>query len=114
MTEILLQGVYDHRAHMTILDITGVPVMDSQVADMLVQAARSTRLLGAQVILTGISPNIAETLVHLGVDLQGVITRRSLQEGIAYALHGAHSSHTFTSSVARNGNGNGNRMKHLA
>ena len=113
MTEILLHGVHEHRAHMTILDVTGVPVMDSQVADMLVQAARSTHLLGAQVILTGISPNIAETLVHLGVDLQGIITRRSLQEGIAYALHGAHSSLAFTSSVARR-NGNGKRLTHHA
>ncbi len=85
--ETLLEGVSHHHAELAILDITGVSVVDTQVAQALVQAAQSVRLLGAQVILTGIQPQIAQTLVQLGVDLSEIITRSSLQSGIARALH---------------------------
>jgi rsbT co-antagonist protein RsbR len=84
--ETLLEGVAQHRATLAILDITGVPVVDTQVAQALISAARAVRLLGAQVMLTGIQPQIAQTLVHLGVDLSGINTRGSLQAGIAAAL----------------------------
>lgn len=84
--ETLLEGVASHRADMAILDITGVEVVDTQVANALIQAAQAVKLLGAQVLLTGIQPSIAQTLVQLGVDLRGIITRGSLQAGIAYAL----------------------------
>lgn len=85
--ETLLEGVAQHQAALVILDITGVAVVDTQVAQGLVQATQAVKLLGAQVILTGIQPQIAQTLVHLGVDLQGIQTRSSLQSGIAAALH---------------------------
>lgn len=86
MTETLLEGVYHYRALWVILDITGVSVMDTEVASRLVEAAIAVRLLGAQVILTGICPVMAQTLVGLGVDLRDIVTRSTLQRGIAYAM----------------------------
>lgn len=84
--ETLLQGVADSHATTAIIDITGVPVVDTQVASALIQTAQAVRLLGAQVIVTGIRPEIAQTLVGIGVDLHGIVTHSSLQTGIAYAL----------------------------
>jgi rsbT co-antagonist protein RsbR len=91
--EALLEGVAQHQAELVILDITGVSVVDTQVAQAFVQAAQAVRLLGAQVMLTGIGPQIAQTLVHLGVDLSSMRTQGSLQSGIAAALKG-NVSHT--------------------
>lgn len=84
--ETLLNGVSAYQATTVILDITGVQVVDTQVANAFVRAARAVKLLGAQVILTGIQPQIAQTLVHLGVDLEGIIAQSTLQAGIAFAL----------------------------
>ncbi len=84
--ETLLEGVALHQADIAILDITGVSVVDTQVANALVQAAQAVKLLGAQVVLTGIGSTMAQTLVHLGADLSSIVTRGSLQNGIAYAL----------------------------
>lgn len=84
--EMLLEGVDRRNAHAAILDITGVQTVDTQVANVLIQAAQAVRLLGAQVILTGIQPKIAQTLVTLGVSLAGIVTRSTLQDGIAYAI----------------------------
>jgi anti-anti-sigma factor len=84
--EALLEGVAHHQATLAILDITGVSVVDTQVAQALVGAARAVRLLGARVMLTGIQPQIAQTLVTLGVDLNDIQTQGSLQAGIAAAL----------------------------
>ena len=86
--ETLLDGVAQQQARLVILDITGVPVVDSQVAQALIRAAQAVKLLGARVMLTGIQPQIAQTLVHLGVDLSGIQTQSSLQAGIAAALQG--------------------------
>lgn len=86
--ETLMEGVARYQADLAILDITGVLVVDTQVADALLRAARAVRLLGSQIILTGIQPQIAQTLVHLGVDMKDLITRSTLQAGIAYALNG--------------------------
>lgn len=84
--ETLLEGIAAHQSETAILDITGVQVVDTQVANALVQAAQAVRLLGAQVVLTGIGPSMAQTLVHLGADLSSITTRGSLQAGIASAL----------------------------
>jgi rsbT co-antagonist protein RsbR len=84
--ESLLSGVAERRARVAILDITGVTVVDTQVANGIVRAAQAVKLLGAQVILTGIRPEVAQTLVGLGVDLSGIVTRGSLQSGIALAI----------------------------
>ncbi len=86
--EALLEGVARQQAELVILDITGVSVVDTQVAQSFIQAAQAVNLLGAQVMLTGIQPQIAQTLVMLGIDLSGIVTRGSLQSGIAYALNG--------------------------
>jgi anti-anti-sigma regulatory factor len=85
--DTLLQGISTSGAQVAILDITGVPVVDTQVANALIRAAQAVKLLGAQVVLTGIRPEVAQTLVGLGTDLSGVTTRSSLQSGIAYATN---------------------------
>jgi rsbT co-antagonist protein RsbR len=84
--ETLLEGVSSHHAETAILDITGVQILDTQIANVLMQAAQAVKLLGAQVILTGIRPTMAQTLVSLGVDLSSIVTRSTLERGIAYAL----------------------------
>lgn len=83
--DTLLQGVAAHRAKVAILDITGVPVVDTFVAELLVRAAQAVRLLGTSVILTGIRPEVAQTLVGLGIDLSLLTTHSTLQSGIEYA-----------------------------
>jgi len=82
----VLQGAAEHRARVVILDITGVPVVDTAVANALIQTARGVRLLGATPVLVGIRSEVAQTIVDLGVDLRGIVTRSSLQDGLAYAL----------------------------
>jgi rsbT co-antagonist protein RsbR len=84
--EVLLEGVAESRARVAILDITGVQVVDTQVANGLLRAAQAVKLLGAQALITGIRPEVAQTLVGLGADLSGIITRGTLQSGISYAL----------------------------
>lgn len=86
MMEALLEGIARHDADIAILDITGVKVVDTQVAGALIRTAQAARLLGTQVVLSGIGPEIAQTLVHIGADMRDMIAKRSLQQGIAYAL----------------------------
>jgi rsbT co-antagonist protein RsbR len=83
---VLLEGVEQRRARVAILDITGVTVVDTSVAHGMIQAAQAVQLLGARVVLTGIRPDIASTLVALGVDLSQIVIRSTLQNGIEYAL----------------------------
>jgi len=84
--ETLLEGVTRAGADTVILDITGVPLVDDSVANALIQAARAVRLLGAEALLVGITPDVAQTLVGLGIDLSSIVTRSNLQSGIAYAM----------------------------
>jgi anti-anti-sigma factor len=91
--ETLLAGIEAQRATIAILDITGVCKIDTQVAQTLLQATRACRMLGARVILTGIQPRIAESLVLLGANLDGIVTRSTLQAGIAEVLRGNHANH---------------------
>jgi rsbT co-antagonist protein RsbR len=86
LMDTLLQGVTAHGARMVILDITGVKVVDTQVANALIQAAQAARLLGAEVVLTGIGPHVATTLIGLGVDLANLTTLGTLRAGVDYAL----------------------------
>ncbi len=83
--ETLLQGVSNRGAEAVILDVTGVTVIDTQVADVLIRAARAVGLLGAQTILTGVRAEVAQTLITLGVDLTGIATCATLQSGITRA-----------------------------
>ncbi len=103
MMETLLEGVARHRAELVILDITGVPVVDTQVAQAFIRAAQAVRLLGAQVMITGIQPQIAQTFVHLGVDLSSIQTCGSLQAGIAVALTSRRGGELVGSQAARLG-----------
>src|SRR2546425_3377852 len=82
LTEQLLRGIRTNRAKVVVIDITGVPSIDSTVANHLVQTVESARLLGATVIVTGLSPEIAQTLVNIGVDLGKMNTVGDLQGGI--------------------------------
>jgi len=85
LTEQLLRGIRTNRAKVVVIDITGVPVMDETVANHLVQTVEAARLLGATVIITGLSPEIAQTLVTIGVDLGKMNTVGDLQGGIEEA-----------------------------
>jgi rsbT co-antagonist protein RsbR len=85
----LLEGVQARGVRAAILDITGVPTVNEVVAQSLVAVARAVQLLGAQVILTGLRTEVARTLATLGVDLRGIITRGTLQGGIAWAMASA-------------------------
>jgi rsbT co-antagonist protein RsbR len=82
LTEQLLQGIRRNRAKVVVIDITGVPTIDSKVANHLVLTVEAARLLGATVIVTGLSPEIAQTLVNIGVDLSKMNTVGDLQGGI--------------------------------
>lgn len=82
LTEGLLRAIRDRRAKGVVMDITGVPIVDSKVANHLAQACEAARLMGALVVLSGISPDIAQTLVTIGAQLRGVRTVGDLQGGI--------------------------------
>ena len=84
--EALLKGIEDCQAQIVILDITGVPQVDSEVANHLMQAALAARLLGTEAMLVGITPQVAQAFVDLDIDLSGIVTRSDLQSGIEYAL----------------------------
>ncbi len=86
LTEKILNGIVDTRSTVALIDITGVPAVDTQTARHLIESITAVRLLGADVILTGIRPAIAQTLVHLGIDLSGVTTRSSLSTGLQAAM----------------------------
>ncbi len=86
VTTALLEGVAEHRARVVIVDITGVPVVDTALAGALLKAAQGVRLLGAEPVLTGIRAEVAQTIVAFELDLSGIITRATLQEGLDYAL----------------------------
>src|SRR5215510_11638432 len=84
--ESLLQRIVDTGAGIAIIDITGVPTVDTLVAQHLLKTVAAARLMGAECIISGIRPQIAQTIVHLGVDLQGVVTKATLAAGLAVAL----------------------------
>ena len=84
--ETVLVQVVEQQAKVIIIDIAGVPVVDTKVADHILQTTAAVRLLGAQTVLTGISASVARTVVQLGVELTQVDTRAKLSEGIELAL----------------------------
>jgi rsbT co-antagonist protein RsbR len=84
--EDLLRGINERGARHVIVDITGVRGMDAEVAQGILRAAQAARLLGAEVILTGIQPRVAMTLVDLGADMRGVVTKGTLRAGVAHVL----------------------------
>ena len=86
MNEALLQKIVDTGAEIVIIDLTGVPIVDTAVAKHLLETVTAARLLGAEVILVGMAPRIAITLVHLGIDLSGILTRGTLAQGLELAF----------------------------
>jgi anti-anti-sigma regulatory factor len=86
VTEQLLAAIVSFSADVVILDVTGVPLIDTAVAAYLVNAARAVRLLGSDIVLTGVRSEIAQAVVLLGIDLSQFVTRANLQTGLAWAL----------------------------
>jgi rsbT co-antagonist protein RsbR len=82
----LLAGIVEQQAKIAIIDITGVPVVDTAVAEYLIQAARAASLMGCRSLLVGIRPEIAQVIVELGIDMSGLMTFGDLQGGVEYAL----------------------------
>jgi anti-anti-sigma factor len=86
LTNRLLQDVSAQRAHLVVLDISGVTTMDTSVARALMNTTQAIRLLGCEVTLSGISAAVAITLIHLGINLDGIATARSPQEALMQHL----------------------------
>jgi len=84
--ESLLQAVVQTNSRVAIIDITGVPTVDTLVAQHLLKTITAARLMGADCIISGVRPQIAQTIVHLGIDLAGVITKAKLSDAFALAL----------------------------
>ncbi len=84
--EILLTRVVEEQARVVIVDIAGVPVVDTKIADHLIKTTEAVRLLGSETIVTGISAQVARTMVQLGVDISSIHTRARLEDGIELGL----------------------------
>ena len=84
--ETLLQRIVETGSQLAIIDITGVPTVDTLVAQHLLKTVSAIRLMGADCIISGIRPQIAQTIVHLGIDLQGIASKSSLSDALALAL----------------------------
>lgn len=82
MTSTLLRAVVEKSAKCAIIDITGIDVMDTRTVDHFVRMAKAVRLLGSECVLTGMNPHIAQTVVHMGLDLSDVITHRNLRDAL--------------------------------
>lgn len=98
--DALSQGMIARKARIAIIDITGVQIIDTHAASAVIKAAQVLRLLGAEAVLTGVRPQVAQTLVALDVDLSSIVTRSTLQSGIEYAR--ARLRHGSTTSPANN------------
>jgi rsbT co-antagonist protein RsbR len=84
--ENLLQEIVETGSTIAILDISGVPAVDSLVAQHLIKTVAATRLMGAECIISGIRPEIAQTVVHLGIDLSNIVTKASLASALKHAF----------------------------
>ena len=82
MTSTLLSAIVQKQAKCAIVDITGIDVMDTRVVDHFLRMARAVRLLGARCVLSGVHPNIAQTIVHMGIEMQGFMTHRTMREAL--------------------------------
>ncbi|WP_312759228.1 STAS domain-containing protein [Pulveribacter sp.] len=87
--ETLLQKIVETGSGLAIIDITGVPTVDTLVAQHLLKTVTAIRLMGADCIISGIRPQIAQTIVHLGIDLQGIVTKATLADALALAMQQA-------------------------
>ncbi len=87
MTDALLSAIGEHKARFVIVDITGIEVMDTATADHFIRMAKAVSLLGAECVLSGIGPSIAQTLVHLGTLLDGLQSHRTLRDALQYCVN---------------------------
>lgn len=87
MTNALLQAITAKKTRYAIIDITGIEVMDTRTVDHFMRMARSIRLLGAECALTGMSPHIAQTVVHMGLELDDIVTHRSLLDALTHYVN---------------------------
>jgi len=84
--ENVLQVIVESGSTIAILDISGVPAVDSLVAQHLIKTVAATRLMGAECIISGIRPEIAQTVVHLGIDLSNIVTKATLANALKHAF----------------------------
>jgi rsbT co-antagonist protein RsbR len=84
MARTLLNTIVQSKAHLALLDITGIQVMDTRVVDHFLRMARAVRLLGARCVLSGVHPNVSQTIVHMGLDLRGIETHRSMRDALRH------------------------------
>jgi rsbT co-antagonist protein RsbR len=84
--ETLLQKIVETGATLAIIDITGVPTVDTLVAQHLLKTVSAIRLMGAECVISGIRPQIAQTIVHLGIDLEGIASKATLADALSLAL----------------------------
>jgi len=84
--ETLLERIVSTGSRLAIIDITGVPTVDTLVAQHLLKTVAAIRLMGAECIISGIRPQIAQTIVHLGIDLQGIASKASLADALSLAM----------------------------
>ncbi|HVJ15547.1 MAG TPA: STAS domain-containing protein [Polyangiaceae bacterium] len=103
VTTSLLAGIVQKKARFAIIDVTGIEVMDTQSADHFLRMARAVSLLGAQCALSGVHPNIARTIVHMGVELQGLKCYRTMREALRFCVR--HNDKTRAASPKPNGKG---------
>jgi PAS domain S-box-containing protein len=103
LTERLLQRITETDSPIALLDITGVPTIDTQTAQHLIEMIAAVRLLGSEVVMTGVRPIIAQTLVHLGIDLSNVTTRPALAAGLRMAMKSLDLVVVKTGEAMRNG-----------
>lgn len=82
MTNALLEAVVEKKTRCTIIDITGIDIMDTRTVDHFMRMASAVRLLGAECVLTGVNPHIAQTVVHMGIDLSSITIHRTLHEAL--------------------------------
>jgi rsbT co-antagonist protein RsbR len=87
MTTALLNAVVEKKARFTIIDITGIDAMDTGATDHFLRMARSVRLLGAECVLSGLSPGVSRTITHMGVDLQGIQSHRTLRDALEHYVN---------------------------
>jgi rsbT co-antagonist protein RsbR len=113
MTETLLEMIVSKQARTAIVDITGIDVMDTKTADHFIKMAKAVRLLGAECIISGINPSIAQTLTHIGVDLTGVRTMRNLRDALQAHLRDTEQLTTWVGGATGSGS-NGVRKAEAA
>lgn len=93
MARTLLNTIVQTKATLVLIDVTGIQVMDTRVVDHFLRMARSIRLLGSRCVLSGVHPNVSQTIVHMGLDLTGVETHRSMREALRHFV-GVRVTHT--------------------